>query len=416
MEPVKAQSGFRRELLLYLAIAGPGIVTALAGNGASGITTYSVVGSKYGLSMVWLLTVSTVGLVLFQEMSARMGAVTGKGLAALIRERFGLRPTFFAMLVLLITNVSITVAEFAGVTASLELFGVGYYKYLAVPAIAIFIWILVTRGTFHWIEKVFMLIALIQVCYIITGILAKPDWGQVAVSLVKPEFRLDVGYIYTAMAMVGTTIAPWMQFFVQGNVVDKGTTLDNYKYQRADVIAGTLAANLVALFIIITTAFTLYPRGVETAEQAALAFEPLAGANATWLFALGLFGASLLSATVVPLSTSYATCEAFGWESGIGRKPSQAPFFYTVYTLCIAIGVLVVLWPGISLVGLMLLAQELNGILLPIILVYMLIIARDRQIMGEHANGPVLNAVGWVIACGVSVMSLFLFITGLVSI
>lgn len=409
------KQGIQRQVLLYAAVAGPGLITALAGNGASGITTYSVVGSKFGLSLVWLLTACTLSLAVFQEMSARMGAVTGKGLASLIRERFGLRPTFFAMSVLLVANVAVTVAEFAGVAASLELFGLS--KYLTVPAVAVFIWVLVTRGSFNRVEKVFLAMCLIQVCYVVSGFMVKPEWGQVALSVVKPEFSLDILYLSAAVAIVGTTLAPWMQFFVQANVVDKGTKMSDYRYQRADVVTGSVLSNVISLFIIICTACTLYPLGqtVETAEQAAVALTPLAGSHATLLFGLGLFGASMLSASVVPISTSYAICEAFGWESGIGRRISQAPMFFGTYTFSILLGVIVVLIPGVSLVGIMLLAQLLNGILLPIILIYMLKIVNDPRIMGEHVNGPALNIIAWMTACGVIALSLVLFVTGLIA-
>jgi Mn2+/Fe2+ NRAMP family transporter len=405
----------RREVVLYAAVVGPGLVTALAGNGASGIATYSFVGSRFGLSLVWLLVLSAISLAVFQEMSARMGAVTGKGLASLIRERFGLRPTFFAMLVLLAANIAITIAEFAGIAASLQLFGLN--KYVTVPLVAILLWVLVTKGSFSRVEKIFLAVCLIQVCYFVSGFLARPDWGEVAVSLVKPTVSTEPDFVFTAIAIVGTTIAPWMQFFVQSNVVDKGTTLVDYKYQRADVITGSLLSNLVSLFIIICTAFTLFPLGVtvETAEQAAVALAPLAGANATWIFGLGLLGASVLSATVVPISTSYAICEAFGWESGIGRKLKDAPLFFGLYTLSILIGVSVVLVPGIPLVGVMLLAQELNGILLPIILIYLLKIVNDRRIMGDHVNGPVLNTIAWISALGAIALSLVLFAIGILS-
>ena len=409
---MKEKKSIKRELLMYAAVAGPGIITALAGNGASGITTYSVIGSKFGLSLVWLLTICTVSLAVFQEMSARMGAVTGKGLASLIRERFGLRLTFIAMMVLLVANVAITIAEFAGVAASLELFGLS--KYITVPVIAVFIWVVVTKGSFSRVEKVFLAICLIQVSYLISGFLVKPDWGQVALSMVKPEISTNPAFVLAAIAIVGTTVAPWMQFFVQSNVVDKGIDMLEYKYERVDVITGSILSNVISLFIIICTAFTLFPvQVVKTAEQAAVALSPLAGSGATWLFGFGLFGAAMLSASVVPLSTSYAVCEAFGWESGIGRRFSEAPIFFGIYSFSILLGVVVVLIPGVSLVRIMLLAQELNGILLPVILVFMLTIANDPQIMGEHVNGPAANAVGWITACGAFVLGVVLFITGM---
>jgi len=410
---VNRERKFSGEILLYLAIAGPGVITALAGNGASGITTCSVAGARFGLSLTWVLVVSTFALIIFQEMSARMGAVTGKGLAALIRERFGLRAAFFAMIVLLVANISNTISEFAGIAASLDIFGVGIWKYLAVPAITILIWEIVTRGSFRWVEKFFMALCLIQLCYIVSGFLSRPDWGRVAISLVKPEFKVDSSFVYTAIAIVGTTVAPWMQFFVQGNVVDKGTGIGDYKYQKVDVISGIISANLISLFIIICCAFTIFPRSITTAEQAARALGPLAGQSASVLFALGLFGASMLSASVIPISTSYAVCEALGWESGIGKKYSEAPIFFGIFAFSLVTSTLVVLIPGISLVRVQLLAQELNGILLPIILVYMLSIVNDRRIMGEHVNGNCINIVAWAMAFGIIILSFTLFFVGL---
>jgi len=409
---VKEKRSIKREAMMYAAVAGPGIVTALAGNGASGITTYSVIGSRFGLSLVWLLTICTVSLAVFQEMSARMGVVTGKGLASLIRERFGLRLTLFAMVVLLVANVAITIAEFAGVAASLELFGLS--KYVTVPAIAIFIWVVVTKGSFSRVEKVFLAMCLIQVSYLVSGFMVKPDWGQVALSMVKPEVSTNPAFILAAIAIVGTTVAPWMQFFMQSNVVDKGIDMEEYRYEKVDVITGSILSNVISLFIIICTAFTLFPvQVVQTAEQAAVALSPLAGSGAKWLFGFGLFGASMLSASIVPLSTSYAVCEAFGWESGIGRKLSEAPIFFGIYSFSILLGVVVVLIPGVSLVRIMLLAQELNGILLPVILVFMLTIINDPQIMGEHVNGPASNAIAWITAGGAFVLGLVLFVTGM---
>ncbi|MBN2169100.1 MAG: divalent metal cation transporter [Actinobacteria bacterium] len=402
-------------LLLYTSVAGPGLVAALAGNGASGITTYSVVGSEFGLSMAWLLLISAISLTIFQEMSARMGAVTGKGLASLIREKFGIKPTFFAMLTLLAANVAITVAEFAGIAASLEIIGVS--RYLTMPFIAALIWLYVTKGSFEKVEKAFLVICLVQLSYVVSGIIVRPDWAQVGVSLIKPEIELTASFMFAAIAIVGTTIAPWMQFFTQSNVVDKGIDMKNYYLEKADVIMGSAISNIIALFIMICTAFTLYPKGqtIHTAKEAAAALEPFAGTHAVWLFALGLFGASMLSASVVPLSTSYAVSEAFGWESGIGRRFSEAPLFFGLYTFFIVSGVVVVLIPGISLVGVMLLAQVLNGILLPIILIYMLRIANDRSIMGDHVNGRLINVIASVIAVGIIGLSLILLFQGIFS-
>lgn len=401
------------EFLKYASVVGPGIITALAGVGASGITTYSVVGARFGLSMVWLLIMSAICLGLFQEMSARMGVATGKGLAALIRERFGLRPTFFAMVVLLAANLGTTVAEFAGVAASLEIFGIN--KYLTVPLVALTMWVLVVEGSFQRVERAFMFICLAQVSYLISAFLSHPNWSMVATSLYKPTLRMESPFLYSSVALVGTTLAPWMQFFVQSNVVDKNIKPLELKYERADVFSGVFLANLVALSIIICTAFTLhrFGIGVDNVQQAALALEPLAGSYSSMLFGIGLFGASVLSANVVPLSTSYSVCEAFGWESGIGRGFSQARLFFGIYSFQILVSVCIVLLPKVSLVGIILLTQVLSGILLPIILIYMLLIANDARIMGSKKNNRVENAIAWVASIGILLLNVALFIEGI---
>ncbi|MDD5748505.1 MAG: divalent metal cation transporter [Actinomycetota bacterium] len=408
MVEIRAKNKISSEILLYIAVAGPGIITAIAGIGASGITTCSVAGARYGLSIVWILILSMAGLALFQEMSARMGAVTGKGLAALIRERFGLRAAFLVTIVLLIGNIGNNISEFAGITASLEIFGFGNLKYFGVPLIALVLWVLIIRGSFKWVEKAFMALCLIQLCYIASGFLANPDWSKVGVSILKPEIISEPGFIYVAIAIVGTTIAPWMQFFVQGNVVDKGTGIGDLMYQRIDIIAGLISANVVSLFIIICMAFTIYPGSIDTFKEAAFALNPLAGGRATLLFALGLFGASMLSAGVIPISTSYAVCEALGLERGIGRKLSEAHAFFGIFTFSMLASVVIVLIPGISLVSVLLLAQVLNGMVVPIVLVFMLLLVNDTEIMGDHVNGPVMNFFSWLLTICIVLMNLFL--------
>ncbi len=403
----------RRNILIYLSVMGPGLIAAMAGNDAGGITTYSAAGANYGFRMLWLLVLTTVSLIVFQVMCARMGAVTGKGLAALIREKFGLRPTFFAMMVLLVANIAVTASEFAGIAASMELFNLS--KYVVVPLFAIMLWLLIAKASFKAAEKAFLVLCLIQLSYIISGILAKPDWLEVTKSMVTPSITWSSSFLMMAIAVVGTTITPWMQFFIQANVVDKNIRMDRYRYERVDVVSGVLVTNIVALFIIICTAATLFPIGqkVGTAKEAALALGPLAGNYATLLFGIGLFGASMLAANIVPLSTAYALCEAFGWESGIGKKFGEAPRFAAVYTLTLVIGALVVLVPKISLVSVMLLSQELNGILLPVILIYMLLIVNDHKIMGDRVNGPVFNVIAWATAIGVIFLTLAMIVTSL---
>lgn len=395
---------------MYLAIMGPGIVTACADNDAGGIATYSVIGSRYGYSLLWVLLIVTFSLAIIQEMGARMGAVTGKGLASLVREQFGLKLTFFCMLTLLVANVATVIAEFAGIAAAMEIFGVT--KYIAVPVVALVIWLLVVRGSYRSVEKVFLGFCLIFLTYVVSGFLVHPDWMSVAKSTVVPSFRWDTSFILLTIALIGTTITPWMQFFIQANVVDKGIGIKDYPYARFDVISGALFTGFIAFFVIIATGATLCKAGisVSTAEDAAIALRPLAGRYASTLFAIGLFNASLLAACILPLSTSYAICEAFGWERGIDTSFKQAPLFNGIYTFTIIIGALVVLIPKISLISVMLLSQEINGILLPIVLVYMLLIINNREIMGKFTNGKFFNTIAWATVIGMIVLTALLVV------
>lgn len=385
----------RTRALAVLTALGPGIVAASAGNDAGGISTYSVAGASFGYATLWMIFVMTFSLVVVQEMAARMGAVTGKGFSALIREKFGVRPTLFAMFMLLASNAATSVAEFAGIAAALELFGVS--KYISVPLAAGLVWLLVVRGSYRNVEKVLLALSSVFLTYVVAAFLAKPDWGQVLHDTVVPQFVPTTGFVLIVIATVGTTIAPWMQFFVQSNIVDKGTTVKELPYQRIDVISGAIAANIVAWFIIVTTATVLYPQGIKItgAEQAALALAPVAGQYASTLFAIGLFGASLLAACVLPLTASYAITEAFGWERGIDRSWAEAPAFNAIYTFVIVVGAALVLIPGAPLITIMVLSQAVNGVLLPFLLIFMMKIVNDRRIMGRYTNGRVFNALGW---------------------
>ncbi len=384
-------------ILLFLAIMGPGIVTAAADNDAGGIATYSIAGARYGYRLLWLLFLITISLAVVQEMAARMGAVTGKGLAALIREQFSLRMTTFCMVTLLVANLATTVAEFAGIAASVHIiFGVP--KHVAVPIAAAVVWLLVVRGSYRSIEKVFLGFTLVYVTYVISGFLVHPPWLEIARATVVPSFKWDAGFLILAIAVVGTTITPWMQFFIQANVVDKGIDIKEYPYTRADVFLGAFFTDFIAFFIVVACAATLYVNNIQIkdAADAALALQPLAGRYAGLLFAIGLLNASVLAACILPLSTSYAVCEAFGWESGLDKRWSEAPLFNGIYAFSILFGAaFILLVPASSLLNVMLLSQEVNGILLPIILIYMLIIVNDRYVMGEHVNGPVFNVIAW---------------------
>ncbi|HEY5539954.1 MAG TPA: Nramp family divalent metal transporter [Coriobacteriia bacterium] len=395
-----------KRVLLLLAALGPGIIAASAGNDAGGIATYSQDGASYGYATLWMIFVMTFSLVIVQEMAARMGMVSGKGFAALIRERFGIRPTLFAMFCLLASNAATSVAEFAGIAASLELFGIS--KYISVPVAAVAVWVLVVRGSYRRVEKLLLVLSAVFIAYVFAAFMAKPDWGVVLKATVVPQFIPTSGFVLIVIATIGTTIAPWMQFFVQSNIVDKGAGVKEMFYQRVDVIGGAVAANVVAWFIIVTTGAVLYPRGIRatSAENAARALAPVAGHYASALFAIGLFGASLLAACVLPLTASYAICEAFGFERGIDRGWAEAPVFNGVYTFVIVFGALFVLIPNAPLISIMVLSQAVNGVLLPFLLIFMMIIVNDRRIMGRFVNGRVYNVLGWttvVVVIGLTV-------------
>ena len=395
--PAKKRHGARRTAFFAtLAVLGPGIIAASAGNDSGGISTYSAAGARYGYQMLWMIFIMTFSLAIVQEMAARMGAVTGKGFAALIRERFGVKLALFAMVCLLASNAATSVAEFAGIAASLGLFGIS--KYVAVPLMALVVWALVTRGNFSAVEKVLLVLSAVFLSYIVAGFMAKPDWGVVLRATVIPQFTWTPGFVSLVIATVGTTIAPWMQFFVQSNMVDKGATVVDLKWQRVDVMGGAISANVVAWFIIVTTGTVLYPLGIQATEasQAAQALAPLAGPFATILFAVGLFGASTLAAAVLPLTAAYAICEAFGWEAGVNRSWSEAPAFNGIFTFVIFFGAAVILIPGVNLVNIMIFSQVINGVLLPFLLIFMMVLVNDERIMGIHTNGPVYNTVAWV--------------------
>ena len=385
----------RMSLIAVLAVIGPGIIAASAGNDAGGISTYSVAGADFGYEMLWLIPIMTLSLVVVQEMAVRMGAVTGKGFAALIRERFGIRPSLFAMSALVISNAATSVSEFAGIASAMEILGVS--RYIAVPVAALAVWLLVVRGSYRRVEKIMLALSAVFIAYVVSAFLVGPDWAEVARATVVPSVELSSAFVVLSIAMVGTTIAPWMQFFVQSNVVDKGLTARDLKLQRIDVVSGTVAAGFIAWCIVLTTGTVLHGSGagIETAADAAGALAPVAGAYATQLFALGLLGASLLAACVLPLTASYAVCEAFGFERGIDRSWAEAPVFNGIYTFVIVFGAAFILIPGLNLISIMVFSQVVGGILLPFLLIYMMIIVNDRRIMGRYVNRRGANALGW---------------------
>ena len=406
---ILARRGITRLGLFFLLI-GPGIITSNVDNDAGGITTYSLAGADFGLALLWTLLPITLVLIVIQEMCARMGVVSGKGLSDLIRERFGAKITFYLMVVLLLTNLGNTVAEFAGVAASLEIFGIS--KYTSVPLGAVFVWWLVVKGNYKSVEKAFLFACLFYFSYIVSGFMGKPDWGAVHTALVTPQFNLELPFLTMVVALVGTTIAPWMQFYLQSSVVDKGLKAKDYQYTRMDVIFGSLTVNVVAFFIIMLCAVTLFPAGIriESAKDAALALAPLAGKYCSWLFAFGLLNASLFAASILPLSTAYTVCEAFGWEASLNRKFSEAPQFYGLYSLTVFLGAGIILWPDIPLISIMFYSQVINGLLLPVVLIFMLFLINDRKIMGTFVNGPVMNILSWgtvIILTGLSLIMVF---------
>lgn len=388
------------------------MITANAGNDAGGIATFASVGAEFGYSLLWILIPITISLGIVQEMCARMGAVTGKGLSDLIRERFGVRWTALIMLSLLIANAGVTVSEFVGIAAAAELFGVS--RFVAVPLAAILIWWLVVKGSYKKVEKAFLLMSLVFLGYIVSAFLARPDWTAVGVGLIKPTFRLEHAFIFTLVAVIGTTISPYMQVYVQSSVVDKGVTIDNYRETKADVWFGNIFSSLVVFFIIVSTAATLYKAGVQisTAADAARALRPLAGRYAQTLFGLGLFGASMLAAGVLPLATAYSISEALGFEKGVSRSFREAPIFLGTFTFLVAVGAAIAVIPNLPLFRVLLVTQVINGLLLPFVLFAILRLVNNRELMGAHVNGPLYNVAAWLTAIAVTALSvLYIFMT-----
>ena len=374
----------KSKALLILAAMGPGVVTAMAGNDAGGIATYSTVGAKFGFMSLWVIPVMCILLVVIQTTATRMGAVTGKGFSALIRERFGIRLTALAMLALLIGNVATTFSEFAGIASGMEIFGVP--RWISVPIAAAAVWGLIVGGSYKRVQNVFLAISCVFVTYIVAAIIVQPNWNLALIHTVIPEVSSDISFLSLTVAMVGTTIAPWMMFFTQSNVVEKGATLKDLFFQKIDAVTGAVVACIVAWFIIVTTGAVLFPEGIEITEaaDAARALAPFAGEYAGALFAVGLVAASLLAACVLPLTTAFVICEAFGWEAGVSFKWKEAPFFKGIFTFVIAISAIIILIPSIDLMGIMLTAQFVNGVILPILLVFMALICTDKHMMGEH--------------------------------
>jgi len=399
-------------MLAFLAVLGPGIITSNVDNDAGGITTYSLAGANFGYTLLWSLIPITLVLIIVQEMCARMGVVTGKGLADLIRENYGVKITFLMMTALFFVNLGNTISEFAGIAASCEIFGVS--KFLSVPLCAMAVWLLVVKGTYKSVEKVFLVACVFYITYIFSGFLAKPDWAEVIPQTFKPAFQFrSFAYLTMLMGLVGTTIAPWMQFYLQASVVEKGVSLENYKYSWADVVVGSFVVNFVAFFIIVACAATIFKAGihVETAKDAAMALAPLAGKYCASLFAFGLLNASLFAASILPLSTAYSICEAFGWESGVNKKFREAPHFYSIYTGTIVFSAGLVLLPKFPLIKAMYISQVINGILLPFVLIFMLLLINKRELMGGYINSRFFNIVSWVTVLALLGLSVGMLVT-----
>jgi len=405
------------QFFLFFAVLGPGFITANADNDAGGILTYSQAGAQFGYALLWTMVPITLALIVVQEMCARMGVVTGKGLSDLIREHFGLRVTFLTMILLVIVNFGNVIAEFSGIAGSMQLFHIS--KYLSVPACALLVWLLVVKGDYKVVEKIFLVASVFYICYIVAGVLSGPIWHTALVATVKLPPRSvwkSSSYITMTLAVIGTTIAPWMQFYLQSSVVEKGINVKHLGASRLDVIVGSLFTDIVAWFIVVACAATLFVHGlgaIQVPSDAAEAMKPLAGQYAFILFAAGLFNASLFAASVLPLSTAYTVCEGMGFESGLDKSFKDAPAFYWLYTLLIAAGAGIVLWPHFPLVRAIILSQVFNGVLLPLVMIFMLVLINKPELMGTHTNNRVFNLIAWTTAIVVIALSVgMLFVQG----
>ncbi len=399
-----------RNIAIFFAILGPGFITGSVDNDAGGVTTYSLAGSIYGYKLIWTLIPSFIVLLVIQEMNARMGIVTGKGLADLIRENAGLKLTFYIFIGLLIADIGNTTTEFAGVAGSMEVLGVN--KYISVPIAAIMVWLLVVKGNYKIAEKIFIVFSLALLSYIVSAIMSKPDWNQIGTSIVNPHVEFNNDYLAMIIGIVGTTIAPWMQFYMQSSVIEKGLKKENFKFVLVDILIGCIATVVVAFFIIVSCAATLNVHGIQIneAKDAAYALVPLAGNLAAIVFAFGLFIASIFSATILPLATAFYVCEAFGFEAGIDKKWKEAPEFYILYTGILFIAVVIIFIPNIPLIQIIYLSQVLNGLLLPIVLIAMMLLVNNKKIMGEYTNTPAKNIIGWAAVIILIALTLLLFV------
>lgn len=406
---LKDKKSFFRQIGLFLAILGPGIITGSVDNDAGGITTYSVVGAMYGYNLIWTLIPSFILLVVIQEMNARMGIVTGKGLADLIRENAGVKVTFFIFIGLLLADIGNTTTEFAGVAGSMEVFNVS--KYISVPIVSFLIWVLVVKGTYKIAERIFLLFSVSLLMYVVSALMGKPHWGEIGHAIIRPQFQFNSTSLALIIGIIGTTIAPWMQFYMQSSVIEKGLKMKNFKYSLIDIVVGCVATVVVAFFIIVACASTLHVNGVQIheAKDAALALKPLAGALASQVFAFGLFIASIFSATILPLATAFYVCEAFGFEAGIDKKWDEAKEFYILYTGILVLSAGIILLPNAPLIQISLWTQVINGMLLPVVLVCMILLVNNKKIMGQYVNKPINNIIGWSAVAILIILTAVLF-------
>ena len=397
--------------IVFLSVMGPGIITANVDNDAGGITTYSLAGSQFGYDLVWLFIPMIIALAIIQEMGVRMGVVSGKGLADLIREKVGLKLTFVMMIALLAANIGNILAEFSGIAVSSGIFGVP--KFIALPIAALFVWLLVVKGTYKSVEKVFLLASLVYLSYIVAGYLSQPNWALAAHNVIVPQISLNTAYITMVIGLVGTTIAPWMMFYIQSSVVEKGITLKNLKYSKIDAVLGAIVVNVVAFFIVIACAATINANGIQVNNVAdvSTALVPLAGQYASLLFAFGFLNASLFAASILPLSTAYYVCESLGFEAGVSKSFREAPIFHGLYLGLIILAVIIIMMPNVPLLSILYLSQVANGILLPFLLILMLLIINDKSIMGEHVNSRLFNYIAWATVIIVMGLSISLVVT-----
>jgi NRAMP (natural resistance-associated macrophage protein)-like metal ion transporter len=408
-------SGFFKQLAIFFAILGPGIITGSVDNDAGGITTYSVAGAMYGYGLIWTLIPSFIVLLVIQEMNARMGIVTGKGLSDLIRENAGMKITFFIFIGLLFSNIGNTTTEFAGVAGSMEIFGVS--KYISVPVAALMVWFLVVKGTYKIAERIFLIFSISLLTYVVSALMSKPHWKEIGTAVIHPQVEMNSQSLAIVIALVGTTIAPWMQFYMQSSVIEKGLKMKNYRYTLIDIAVGCVVTIVVAFFIMVACGSTLHPNGIQIneAKDAALALKPLAGAIASQVFAFGLFVASVFSATILPLATAFYVSEAFGFEAGIDKKWDEAREFYILYTGILVVSAIIILIPDAPLIQISIWSQVLNGILLPVVLVSMILLINNKKIMGTYVNKPVQNIIGWSAVVILTALSLTLLVLPLLN-